>query len=80
MLYPLIDSQKWSETYSLKIESVQCVCCKKYFTANIPVAFESYRGFQIADHGCSPEYNYAYFICVSEEKNREWDGLVGNII
>ena len=73
--YPLVSPEEWAEMYKLEMLTITCRGCKNQMKLTVPVSFGNYRGFQAPEHGCAPEFNYASFVCISDEDNKKWDEI-----
>ncbi len=67
-----VTADEWAERYGLRIKTLQCPSCLKYFRLDIPIAIKGYRGFQAPPHECGVRFQAVSLLPVGEEEKKIW--------
>jgi hypothetical protein len=75
MIKPQIAPNVWSEMYQVKISTLPCKKCGIPQTADIPVAFKEWRGFEAPLHDCGEEYQLLTVVSTDADFNSKFQIL-----
>lgn len=81
MIYPDVTVEEWCRRYpGLVVDKDCCPSCGVERIADLPVAFDSYRGFISKPHSCGPIYDLGVYVSVNPDIGKSWNSIFERVI